>query len=162
MTQEPTTGNFDKFEEYKLFIEDTGRFSDRRQAVSNFIVALNGFLVAGVALLITKAGQKASWLSFVALSLLAAGIVVCAIWLLLIVRYKQAIEERIEQLKKIEESPGMRGCQRMYHTIGKGLSFSCIEAGLPCVFIVLYIAFIVAGAYLLGHSQCASHPWVGG
>jgi len=30
----------DKFEEYKLFVEDTARFTDRRQTVNNIYVVL--------------------------------------------------------------------------------------------------------------------------
>ena len=35
---------FDKFEEYKLFVDDTARFTERRQTVSNIYVGVNSLL----------------------------------------------------------------------------------------------------------------------
>ena len=35
---------FNKFEEYKLFVEDTARLSDRRQTISNIYVTVNSIL----------------------------------------------------------------------------------------------------------------------
>jgi len=35
----------DKFEEYKLFVEDTARFTDRRQTVNNIYVAVNSIIL---------------------------------------------------------------------------------------------------------------------
>ena len=58
-----------KFEEYKLFVEDTARFTDRRQMVTNIYVAVNTILLSAVALLVKDAGLE-NWA--VALSILAA------------------------------------------------------------------------------------------
>lgn len=134
----------DKFEEYRLFVEDTARFSDRRQAASNFMVAVNGFLVAGFALLVTEAGHKAWWLTLVALLLLAAGIIVCVIWLKLISRYSKMIQFRCDQLEWIESE--IVGSHQMYRKIGEAFpdnGFSGIEVKLPCVFIGLYSLFAI-------------------
>ena len=38
----------DKFEEYKLFVEDTARFTDRRQTVSNIYVAVNSIILSAI------------------------------------------------------------------------------------------------------------------
>ena len=164
MTEEAKTANFNKFQEYKLFVEDTARFSDRRQMASNVMVAVNALLVAGVGTLVAKAADGAWWLLLVAALLLVAGILVCVIWFALIRRYEEMIKLRVGELKQMECL--MDGSHEWHHLMEelykKGLSFSGIQQWLPCVFIGLYLAFIVAGAYLLGHSQCGWHPWVGG
>jgi hypothetical protein len=38
---------FDKFEEYKLFIEDTARFSERRQTVTKTYITVNSAILGG-------------------------------------------------------------------------------------------------------------------
>lgn len=167
MTEEPTTGNLNKFEEYKLFIEDTARFSDRRQMASNVMVAVNALLVAGVGTLVAKAANGAWWLLLVAALLLVAGILVCVIWWTLIRTYERMIGKRICLLKTMESDLECEGSHQWYQSLeeafcGKVPSFSGIEQWLACVFIGLYLALMVAGAYLLGHSQCGWHPWVGG
>jgi hypothetical protein len=45
----------DAFEEYKLFVEDTARFTDRRQTVTNICVTINSVLLSAVALLVKDA-----------------------------------------------------------------------------------------------------------
>jgi len=45
---------FEKFEEYKLFVDDTARLSDRRQSVSNIYVAVISILLAAIGLLIKE------------------------------------------------------------------------------------------------------------
>jgi len=157
VTEQPTTSNFSKFEEYKLFVEDTARFSDRRQSVSNFIVAVNGLLVGTVALIITNSDRRALYLFPVGVLLLLAGIAVCCAWLKLIRRYKEMINFRCNQLEAIESQ--IADSHRMYRNIRwkfKDPSFSDLEQWLPWVFIVLYsllLIGIVLGIGLLGYAR---------
>jgi len=145
----------DKFEEYKLFVEDTARFTDRRQTVTNIYVAVNTIMLSAVALLVTQAGLQ-RWLMAVAgFTVLAGGISVCLFWRQLIDKYKKLVALRIDELRKMEELPEMSGCQRMYHAEdrlyprdaqGRGVpgrmrAFSDLERQLPHVFIVLYAIF---------------------
>jgi hypothetical protein len=44
--------SFDVFEEYKLFVEDTARFTERRQTVNNTYVAVNSIILSAIALLV--------------------------------------------------------------------------------------------------------------
>lgn len=43
---------FDKFEEYKFFIDDTARFSERRQKVGSTYVAVNSIILSAIAFLV--------------------------------------------------------------------------------------------------------------
>ena len=146
--------NVNKFEEYKLFVEDTARFTDRRQMVTNIYVAINTVLLSGVALLVD--GGLGNWVMVLAAeTILIGGIAVCLFWHQLIRMYKALVSLRIRELRRLEESPGMTGCHQMYHaedelyprdesgeTIkGQGLNISDLERRLPEVFIALYTVF---------------------
>ncbi len=131
---------------------------------SNVMVAVNALLVAGIGTLVAKAADGAWWLLLVAALLPVAGILVCVIWFVLIRTYEKMIKLRVGELKQMECL--MDGCHEWHHLMEefykKGPSFSGVEQLLPWIFIVLYVAFTVAGAYLLGYSQCGWHLWVGG
>ncbi len=76
-----------KFEEYKLFIEDTARFTDRRQTVTNVYVAVNTILLSAVALVMTNRTLTHWLLALTAFAVLAGGIAVCFFWRQLIDKY---------------------------------------------------------------------------
>jgi len=154
-----------KFEEYKLFVEDTARFTDRRQMVTNIYVAINTVLLSGVALLVD--GGLENWVMLLAAeAILAGGIAVCLFWRQLIHKYKALVGLRIRELRRMEEAPEMTGCHRMYHAEdelyprdengemikGQGLNISDLERRLPWVFIVVYAIFGVgiAVAWTIG------------
>ncbi|MCP4366804.1 MAG: hypothetical protein GY797_01630, partial [Deltaproteobacteria bacterium] len=42
----------DKFDEYKLFVEDTGRFIANRQGVNNIYVAVNSIVLSASAFMV--------------------------------------------------------------------------------------------------------------
>jgi hypothetical protein len=153
---------FPKFEEYKLFVEDTARFSERRQTISNIYVAVNSLLLAAIGLLIKQLGAQDAWALLLPLPLIAAGIAICLWWGQLIRKYKSLVGLRLDTLRQMEELPQMAGAAKMYHVEdklyprdaegnmipGKGLNFSDIEVRLPWLFLVLYgfFGFSLAGA----------------
>ncbi len=144
---------FDKFEEYKLFVDDTARFSERRQTISNIYVAVNSLLLAAIGLLIKDLGARSPWTMLLPLPLIVAGILVCLWWRQLIRKYKKLVGIRIDTLREMED--GMTGSVKMYHVEdelyprdeedkmipGKGLNFADLEAKLPTLFVVLYCVF---------------------
>jgi hypothetical protein len=69
-----------RFEEYKLFVEDTARFTDRRQTANNIYVAANSAVLAAAALLVKDAGLLPFWRTLTLVLVLAAGIVICVQW----------------------------------------------------------------------------------
>ena len=73
-------GQISKFEEYKLFAEDTARFSERRQKVGSTYVAVNSIILSAIALLMKDSGLTGRWQLLVVLPLLVAGITICLSW----------------------------------------------------------------------------------
>ena len=153
----------DKFEEYKLFVEDTARFSERRQTVSNIYVAVNSVILSAVAFLVKDAGFVPVWRAFVVMLVMAAGIVICMQWYKLILKYKRLIAFRIRHLRAIEETEAMVGSYQMYHRedelypvddaghvkSGEGLNFSDRELWLPRVFLIVYSVFLLGFVFML-------------
>jgi len=144
-----------KFEEYKLFVEDTARFTDRRQTVTNIYVAVNTVLLSAVALLVKDAGLENWAVALATVAILVAGTAVCLFWRQLIHKYKALVGLRIRELRWMEELPELAGCHQMYHVEdelyprdekgemikGQGSSFSDLERRLPEVYIILYVVF---------------------
>jgi fatty acid desaturase len=141
-------GTFSKFEEYKLFIEDTARFSERRQTVTNTYITVNSALIGLIAFLVKDAGLTDWWLVAAIMPLIAAGIMVCSFWYRLLTTYRKLLDFRFEQLEKMEQSEALSGCHGMYNLEAQRffrhappdqkIGFSRIEIRLPILFIVLY------------------------
>lgn len=162
---------FDKFEEYKLFVEDTARFSERRQTISNIYVAVNSLLLAAIGLLIKDLGARGVWTMLLPLPLVAAGIAVSLWWAQLIRKYKLLVGLRIDTLRGMEELAEMAESVKMYHVEdrlyprdaegkvipGQGLNFSDLEVRLPWLFLALYSLF---GVGLLGALGIRLLSWV--
>lgn len=103
---------FSKFDEYRLFIEDTARLSDRRQTVTNAYITVNGAIVALITFVFRDAGVK-DWRAVVALlPLILAGLIVCYFWHALLYSYKELLRFRFKQLEKMEEE--LPGSHKMY------------------------------------------------
>jgi len=147
-------------EEYKIFIEDTSRYSDRRQTVSNIYVAVNtavlGFAVAlaGTGYAETQ-GSLEWWRLPGVLALSIAGVTASSVWWALVRRYEQIIGRRVAELREIEK--GLAGSHKMYRKMdeafcGQVPSFSSLERVLPIVFIVLdsLLFCLVLGVSLWG------------
>lgn len=146
-----------KFEEYKLFVEDTARFSERRQTVTSTYVAVNSLLLMATAFLVKDAGLKPVWRGYVSIFLLVTGIVFCLQWERMINKYKRLVAFRIDQLREMEKDPAMAGSHQMYHKEdmlyprdaqgkpipGQGLNISDRERWLPWTFIIVYALFLL-------------------
>jgi len=147
-----------KLEEYKIFVEDTARFSDRRQTVHNTQVAIHTLFLGGVAALFAKAAQgitvTAVLLLALAVVLLIAALLFSIIWYRLTARYEEMIKFRCDRLKEMEKK--IAGSHKMICRIGcrfEDTSFSDIEARLPSVFMGVYFA-LISGALMGLSSMC--------
>ena len=146
---------FDKLGEYKLFVEDTARFTEQRRSLSNKFVAVNLALLGSAGVLLKEVNSTKLWMALLPLPLIVAGIFVCVWWRQLIFKYKKIVGFRIDILREIEEHPGMADSIKMYHREdelyprdeegrsmeGIGLNFSDLESRLPTLFAVLYVVF---------------------
>ncbi len=145
-----------RFEEYKLFVEDAARFTDRRQTANSLHIAANSAVLAAAAFLVKDAGLPPLWRVITVGLVLAAGVVVCLQWIGLINKYQKLVKLRIDQLRAMEETKEMAGCWQMYHKEdglyprdakgelipGKGLDMSKLEHQLPRIFIGVYGIFL--------------------
>ena len=144
-----------KFDEYKTFIEDTARFTERRQSTSNLYVSINSLLLTGLMFAI-KDFNTDQWIEFLLpLLIVIAGIFISRLWQQLTQKYKALVGLRIEVLREMENDDALSWMVKMYHQEDKlyprddkkkGLNFSDKEVQLPSVFIGLYI---IAGIVLL-------------
>ena len=146
---------FDKFAEYKLFVEDTARFAERRQTVSNRYVAVNFALLGSLGLLLKDLSDRGIMNLLLPLLLIAIGVFVCIWWRQLIFKYKMLVGFRIKRLRDIEDHEDMFQSIKMYQKEdelyprdekgnpikGKGLNFSDLESRLPTLLAVLYVVF---------------------
>ena len=143
-----------KFDEYKLFIEDTARFTDRRQNTSNLFVTVNSLLLTAMGFIIADTQLSDAWMLLFNTPLIVAGIYVSRWWGQLLHRYRLLGRLRFKVLREMESSKELAGIEKMYHredelyprnddgTVaqGVGLNFSDLESKLPSLFIKLYIA----------------------
>ncbi len=141
-----------KFDEYKTFIDDTARFTDRRQNASNLYVTVNSLLLTAIAFIVKDAIFEEAWTFLLTIPIVVAGIFVSFWWKQLLHRYRLLGRLRFRVLREMENSPDLAGIEKMYHredelyprnpdgTVmqGEGLNFSDLESKLPVMFITLY------------------------
>lgn len=162
---EPEKGmTMTNFEEYKLFVEDTARFSERRQTVTNIYITINGAIASLMAFLIGESGLIDWWLVVAILPLIGFGILVCSYWRQLIMKYKKLVGLRLDVLREMEMK--LPGSVHMYHRedelyprdsqnkpiSGVALNFSDLEIRLPWLFIAVYIILglcLIVGTWLV-------------
>lgn len=142
-----------KFEEYKMFIEDTARFTERRQDASNLYVTINSLILTAIVFVVKDLGANPLSRLLLLLPVITAGIFVSLWWRQLIIKYKELVGFRINMLRKMEEKEDLKETEKMYHAEdelyprdaqgnmikGAKLNFSDLEARLPTLFIILYI-----------------------
>ena len=142
-----------KFEEYKMFIEDTARFTERRQNASNLYVTINSLILTAIVFVVKDLGADSLSRLLLLLPVITAGIFVSLWWRQLIIKYKELVGFRINMLRKMEEKEDLKETEKMYHAEdelyprdaqgnmikGAKLNFSDLEARLPTLFIILYI-----------------------
>ena len=148
-----------KFNEYKMFVDDTARFTDRRQNVSNLYVTVNSLILTAIAFLVKDANLQQIWVLFFSIPLIVAGHYVSSWWKQLLNKYKLLNRLRFDILWEMEEDDELNGIKQVYHREseelyprdeqgniidGKGLNFSDLENKLPDLFIKLYIYAAVA------------------
>lgn len=156
-------------DEYKLFVDDTARFSDRRQTISNFYLTVNSVLLVAIGLLAKDLGAKSVLNLLLPLPLVVAGVAACLWWRELIGKYKALIKLRINKLREMETE--IPDSVQMYHAEdelyprnetdnlipGTGLNISDIEKRLPHLFAVLYAIY---GVVLVGAASIKMLVWI--
>jgi hypothetical protein len=132
------------FEQYQLFVEETARISDRRHSTSNLFLSVNSVLVGAVALLIQQSGGKGgSFLLFLAFLLVAAGSVLCILWMQFLLKYAKRLRKRFTYLSNLERDNPSLLLRVFSNKELSSESFSHLEARIPIVFLATYIVAVV-------------------
>lgn len=140
---------YSRYDEYKMLIEDTARFADRRQNASTLYTSINTIFLAALSIIISDfrdIGSTSIYALLASCVMIVAGILTSISWRNYILNYKKLIQLRFEVLKEMEESKGMEESIKVYkreddlydkeHEDGL---FAVIEKKLPETFIGIYV-----------------------
>ena len=141
---------YSRYDEYKMLIEDTARFTDRRQNTSTLYTSINTIFLAALSIIISDFGALDIYEALASLVMIVAGILTSISWRTYILNYKKLISLRFDVLKEMEQSEGMEDSVKIYaredkifeFTNKKGL-FASIEKKLPETFIGIYVFALV-------------------
>lgn len=138
---------YSRYDEYKMLVEDTARFTDRRQSVSTLYTSINTIFLAALSIVISDFGELGIHEFLGSLVMIVAGILTSISWRTYILNYKELIKLRFTVLKEMEQDKGMEKSVKIYareeediynDPEEKGL-FAVIEKKLPETFIGIYI-----------------------
>lgn len=138
------------FEQYKLYVESAEKISDRRQNSNNFFISINAALITilGISFQIEALGG----LTWVRLSIVLVGIIICIIFWFLLRSYKQLNSGKFKVIHEIEKNLPMALYEYEWNLLGGGKNkklyypFSHIELYIPWAFGIFYL---VLGVILL-------------
>lgn len=139
----------EKFLEYQLFAESTQFLTERRQNATQVYVTVNTLIFAVLGYFLKDAPAVGLALVVVGGALVACGVAASIVWLRTIDRYSKLIGWRYEQLMDMENDLGFeshRMFTKEYESLFDpsargGKAFSRMEAWLPRLFMVLYLAY---------------------
>lgn len=137
--------------EYPLFIDQTDKLADRRQAVTRTYLSVNAGIF-GVIAFVMKDVQMLDWGKRTSLLLLlVAGVVICDLWRRLINRYSELLKWWFKQLRALEEkiSDSSKLLTEEYKDLynDEHIGIAKYETRLITIFQILYVAF---GVGMLG------------
>ena len=122
--------------QWQTCVEMANSVSQRRDTMNNIFVTLNLAIIATVSI---------TW-DIKSLFILAAGIVVCIIWLLFIRNYKLLNTEKFNVINEIENKRPVKPFYdewKMLKSNKKYRDGTKLEKALPIMFIFLYIITII-------------------
>ena len=136
-----------KLATFELYLATAEKVSDRRAQANAWMLSVNSAIVALYGYLQTDklavpGGQKAVWLWAIP----AAGAIVCMAWVVLLTSSRKLNRAKFAVLQEIEVDlpvqPFTR--EREVYTRDRRRSLSYIETAIPCCFVLLYAAMLIA------------------
>lgn len=121
--------------EWQTCVEMANSVSQRRDTMNNIFVTLNLAIIAAVSI---------TW-DLKSLFILAAGIVVCIIWILFIRNYKLLNTEKFNVINDIEKKLPVKPFNDEWKKLKSNKKYrdsTKLENTLPIIFIVLYVIAI--------------------
>ena len=122
--------------QWQTCVEMANSVSQRRDTMNNIFVTLNLAIIAAVSI---------NW-DIKSLFILAAGIVVCVIWLLFIRNYKLLNAEKFNVINEIEKKLPVKPFNDEWKKLKRNKKYkdsTKLEKTLPIMFIVLYVIAII-------------------
>lgn len=144
--------NFETFREYEFIAHSTQFLTERRQSAAHTYLTVNTAIFAILGLLIEKVQLKGITLLIASSPLLLVGLISCGVWQRALKHYRSLTDWRYRQLMLIENRDDMRGSHRLYtrewnefdeKIRDRGFPFSKLEAALPLLFALLYVAYVI-------------------
>lgn len=118
--------------QWQTCVEMANSISQRRDTMNNIFVTLNLAIMAAV-----------SWIwDIKSILILAAGIVVCVLWILFIRNYQQLNAAKFKIINRMEESLPFRPFNEEWEQLKKNKKYkdgTKLEKYLPAMFIAIYI-----------------------
>ena len=133
---------------YKLHAELADRVSQRREGANRLYVGLLAGLAAFLAVLI-RFGVGDVPVQVVLVSVGVVGTALSASWYVVLRSYRQLNTGKFRALHELESKLAYPFFQREWDSLGEGEDRSrywrltIVEVGLPCIFLVLFIALLV-------------------
>lgn len=123
--------------QWQTCVEMANSVSQRRDTINNIFVTLNLAIIAAVSI---------TW-DLKSLFILAAGIVICIIWILFIRNYKLLNTEKFNVINDIEKKLPVKPFNDEWKKLKSNKKYrdsTKLENTLPIMFIVLYVIAIAA------------------
>ena len=153
----PLMEHFDKYDEYKFYVDNTQHLDDRRAALTQMFLGVNTAIFALVGFLLKDAGLQGQLLAFMIAPLFIVGILVCLLWISSINRFRRLISWRYDQLIAMERA--LPESHQMYlkewelmfakEARKKILGLSLLD-WLPRVLLAMWLVY--GGAFLVARS----------
>ena len=135
------------FEQYKMLVDNAEKVSDKRMIANNYFLTINTALISltGLLLSINFLSVKQWFVCLVG----GMGLLICIIWFLIIMSYKQLNSGKFKLIHKLEKKLPVKLFADEWKILGEGSSIkkyiplSHIEAGVPIVFGILYLVIML-------------------
>ncbi len=127
------------FDLYKLYLATAEKVSDRRAAANQWLLGVNGAIVAFYGYL-ESAGAEAA-----RIVIPIAGVLICFAWIGLLSSYRKLNSAKFAVLQEIEAGFDLQlfaAEEAHYNRLGRG-SLAQLETYVPICFVMLYLLIII-------------------
>lgn len=131
------------FEQYKMLVESAEKVSDKRMASNNYFLTINTALISLAGFLLTSKVFSVNTTFVNTIGIL--GIIICFVWFLIVLSYKQLNSGKFALIHKLETKLPIQVFADEWKELGEGknlfkyIPLSHIEVFIPVVFLAFYL-----------------------
>ena len=135
------------FEQYKLYVEGAEKISDRREGANKYFIAINAAIFTALIISFRIGGIED--IAYIHIPLSFLGIIICAVFFVLLRSYRQLNAGKFKVIHKMEESLPLGPYDFEWKILGKGkrkdiyFPFSRVERLVPATFGMVYSVYFV-------------------